>query len=70
VAAIAEAVRDCVAPAAEIRYGSGSKGWTGDVPRFRYDTRRLAGLGWKPKMGSAAAIRRAVEEIARQESAR
>lgn len=68
VAKIAEAVRDRVSPAAAIRYGQGSKGWTGDVPRFRYAIDRLAALGWTPKMGSAAAIRRAVDEIADRES--
>jgi len=67
VTRIAETVRDRVSPAAEIRYGRGSKGWLGDVPRFRYATGRLATLGWKPKMGSIGAIQRAVEEIAHQE---
>jgi UDP-glucose 4-epimerase len=70
VAKIAEAVRDRVAPTAAIRYGQGSKGWTGDVPRFRYATDRLATLGWTPKLGSAGAIRRAVDEIADQEAAK
>jgi UDP-glucose 4-epimerase len=65
---IAEAVRDRVAPKAEIRYGQGNKGWTGDVPRFRYDTRKLATLGWTAKMGSEGAIARAVAEIAVQET--
>jgi UDP-glucose 4-epimerase len=69
VAKIAEAVRDRVSPGAAIRYGKGSKGWTGDIPRFRYSTGRLAALGWTPKMGSSDAIRRAVEEIAEQETA-
>jgi UDP-glucose 4-epimerase len=68
VAKIAEAVRDHVSPTAAIRYGQGSRGWTGDVPRFRYSTRRLADLGWTPKMGSEGAIRRAVEEIVDQEA--
>jgi UDP-glucose 4-epimerase len=70
VRAIAEAVRDRVSPGAAIRYGKGSKGWVGDVPGFRYATHRLAALGWTPSMGSVAAIRRAVEEIARQEGAK
>jgi len=67
VARIAETVRDSVSPGAQIRYGRGNKGWTGDVPRFRYDTRKLAGLGWKPKLNSDGAIARAVSEIAEQE---
>jgi UDP-glucose 4-epimerase len=68
VKTIAEAVRDRVSPGAEIRYGKGSKGWIGDVPRFRYATGRLAAFGWTPSMGSVAAIRKAVDEIARQET--
>lgn len=70
VTRIAEAVRARVSPKAEIRYGQGSKGWTGDVPRFRYATGRLAALGWTPKMGSTHAIERAVAEIADQEGAK
>jgi UDP-glucose 4-epimerase len=66
---IAEAVRDRIAPKALIRYGVGARGWTGDIPRFRYDVRRLAALGWTPKLGSAEAIARAVAEIAEQETA-
>jgi UDP-glucose 4-epimerase len=67
---IAETVRDRVSPEAEIRYGQGNKGWTGDVPRFRYDTHKLTALGWTARMGSTAAIVRAVAEIADQEAAR
>jgi UDP-glucose 4-epimerase len=70
VAKIAEAVRDRVSPTAAIRYGQGSKGWTGDVPRFRYATDRLTALGWAPNLGSAGAIQRAVKEIADQEAAK
>jgi UDP-glucose 4-epimerase len=68
VKTIAEAVRGQIQPKAEIRYGQGGKGWTGDVPRFRYDVRKLAALGWSAKMNSASAIDRAVSEIAEQES--
>lgn len=64
---IAEQVIARVAPAATIRYGSGNKGWVGDVPRFRYSTQALADLGWKPSLDSAGAVTRAIEEIARQE---
>lgn len=69
VASIAAQVRDRVSQGAEIRFGKGSRGWTGDVPRFRYDTGRLAALGWNSKLGSSGAIARAVDEIAGQEGA-
>ncbi len=66
---IAETVRDAVSPGAKIVYGSQDRGWIGDVPRFNYDTRRLAGLGWTPKLSSEAAVVKAVAEIAAQEFA-
>lgn len=67
---IAVAVRDAVSPGADIRFGEGNRGWVGDVPRFRYDIRKIAATGWRPTMGSKAAIRRAVEQIAAQEAGR
>lgn len=66
---IAEAVRDAVAPRAEIAYGAENRGWVGDVPRFAYSSDRLRGLGWSPNLTSEAAIRSAVREIAEQEGA-
>jgi UDP-glucose 4-epimerase len=69
VSGIAEMVRDRVASAASIAYGTEPRGWVGDVPRFRYDVSRLRALGWVPKLGSADAVARAVDEIARQELA-
>jgi UDP-glucose 4-epimerase len=62
---IAECVRDLVSPSAKIVYGEGERGWIGDVPRFRYATKRLAKLGWRPSMSSADAVRIAVKEIAK-----
>jgi UDP-glucose 4-epimerase len=64
---IAEAVRDTVEAGAAIAYGDGDRGWVGDVPRFRYSVDQLAELGWRPSMDSAAAVRRAIREIADQE---
>ena len=63
---IAETVCDIVAPRAEIRFGTGDRGWVGDVPKFRYSTARLERLGWRPKLSSADAVRRAAREIAAQ----
>jgi UDP-glucose 4-epimerase len=64
---IAQAVVDRVAPGATITFGHGNKGWVGDVPKFRYSIQKLANLGWRPRLGSAVTIRKAVDEIARQE---
>jgi UDP-glucose 4-epimerase len=40
-----------------IRYGSESRGWKGDVPVVRIDTKRIRGLGWEPSTGSAGALK-------------
>ena len=64
---IAETVVKRVSPQARISYGQGNKGWVGDVPRFRYSVAKLAALGWRPGLGSAATVCRAVDQIAQQE---
>lgn len=66
VRTIAETVRDIVSPTAAIEYGSGDRGWVGDVPRFRYDCSRLSALGWRASLSSSEAARRAASEIAKQ----
>jgi UDP-glucose 4-epimerase len=60
---IAETVRRVAAPHLPIRYTGGSRGWVGDVPRFRYSIEKLAQLGWKPASTSAQAVERSVLEI-------
>lgn len=64
---IAEQVVKRVAPAANIRFGTGNRGWVGDVPKFHYSTAKIQSLGWKPALGSEAAVLRAIDEIACQE---
>jgi UDP-glucose 4-epimerase len=60
---IAEAVLCRAAPDKPIRYTGGSRGWVGDVPRFRYSIDKLTKLGWKPRLRSTGAVDRAVLEI-------
>ncbi|TPI40481.1 NAD-dependent epimerase/dehydratase family protein [Mesorhizobium sp. B3-1-9] len=67
VSFIAETTVEAVAPGAGIEYGFEDRGWTGDVPRFSYDIAKLRALGWRPQLGSADAVRKAVVEIVRQE---
>lgn len=67
---IAEETVRQAAPGAEIAYGSGGRGWVGDVPRFRYSVGKLLGLGWQPRLGSADAVRLAVRQIVAQEHGR
>lgn len=59
---IAEAVVRAAAPGAVIRYSGGSRGWVGDVPRFRYSIEKLRALGWEPKLSSNEAVERAIHE--------
>jgi UDP-glucose 4-epimerase len=46
---------------------SGNRGWVGDAPRFTYSTAKVTALGWRPKLNSLDAVRRAVGDIAAQE---
>ena len=59
---IAEAVVRAAAPGAAIRYTGGSKGWPGDVPKFRYSIEKLRALGWTPKLSSNEAVELAIQE--------
>lgn len=63
---IAEQVAKRVSSGAEIVYGSGNKGWVGDVPKFNYLTNKLQSYGWAPKLNSAGAVLLAIDEIALQ----
>jgi UDP-glucose 4-epimerase len=64
---IAETVVARLSPQARISFGRGNKGWVGDVPKFKYSIAKLSGLGWRPKLGSAQAILKAVDQVAGQE---
>ena len=66
VRSIAESVVERISPGARIRYGTGPKGWTGDVPRFRYAIERIGEVGWRPRLSSREAVARAIDEIATQ----
>ena len=61
---IAEEIVRRVAPGARIVYTGGDRGWRGDVPRFRHDPARLEALGWRPALGSDAAIVEAIRRMA------
>lgn len=50
----------------DVRYGAEPRGWKGDVPYVKLDTRRMSALGWAPKLTSREAVKRAIVEIAEQ----
>jgi UDP-glucose 4-epimerase len=45
-----------------IERAGGKRGWPGDVTQVKLDTRRMAALGWRPKMSSGEAVRRTIKE--------
>lgn len=51
----------------KFKYTGGSRGWKGDVPTVRLDTTKINKLGWKPKITSEEAVRKATRELLRKE---
>lgn len=47
---------------ANIRFTGGDRGWVGDVPEFRYDTRKVNALGWAVAYDSNEAVRMAIRK--------
>lgn len=43
-------------------FSGGKRGWSGDVPFYRYDLSRARKLGWKAKYTSQEAVRRSGRE--------
>ena len=63
VRTMAEEVVAQAAPGATIVYGTDSRGWVGDVPKFTYSTAKLRKLGWGAQKTSPEAVQLAVSEI-------
>jgi len=40
----------------KLEYSGGERGWVGDSPFIFLDTRKVRGLGWKPKLGIQAGV--------------
>lgn len=47
----------------DVRYGTESRGWKGDVPVVRLNTDRIQALGWRPSTGSAGALRSSMQAM-------
>jgi UDP-glucose 4-epimerase len=52
--------------AIDVQYGDSPRGWRGDVPQVKLDTRRMTALGWTPKHTSREAVRRTIREVVEQ----
>ncbi len=50
----------------DVQYGSSPRGWRGDVPQVKLDTRRMTALGWTPQLSSNEAVRRTIAETVKQ----
>ena len=46
----------------KIKYTGGKKGWIGDIPKFHYDTTKIAKLGWSPTFTSNEAIQASIKK--------
>ena len=68
VSDIAKSVVAKMSPSANVVFGNDSRGWLGDVPKFRYDTSKIKALGWCPRLSSREAVLKAVGEIIAQET--
>lgn len=53
---------------ARIEYGESAVGWPGDVPRFAYDTSKVAALGWSCVRSSDMAVAQAAADILAERS--
>ena len=52
--------------AIDVHYGDSPRGWRGDVPQVKLDTRRMTALGWTPRLTSREAVRRTIAEVVEQ----
>jgi len=50
----------------DVQYGTSPRGWLGDVPYVKLDTRRMTALGWAPKLSSNEAVKRTIKEVVEQ----
>jgi len=69
VATIAKIVIDEMGLSSKIRFTGGvggGRGWPGDVKTMLLSTHKLKNLGWSPKLGSEASVRRAIREMLRE----
>lgn len=47
----------------KFKYTGGTRGWRGDVPVVRLNTKKINALGWEAKLSSEEAVRRSVREL-------
>ncbi len=50
----------------DVQYGDSPRGWRGDVPQVKLDTRKMTALGWRPTLSSNESVRRTIVEVVEQ----
>jgi UDP-glucose 4-epimerase len=64
VSSIAEMVCEEMAlDGVKLKYTGGDRGWKGDVPQVRFDTKKMKKLGWEPELISDEAVLKAIKKI-------
>jgi len=49
-----------------IEYSGGERGWSGDVPRYRYSLDKVKKLGWRAQLSPEEAVRLSVRELKKE----
>jgi UDP-glucose 4-epimerase len=47
----------------KLKYTGGDRGWRGDVPQVRFDTKKMSRLGWRARYSSSEAVRMAIKVL-------
>jgi UDP-glucose 4-epimerase len=50
----------------EFKYTGGDRGWRGDVPQVRFNVDKMKQLGWRAKLNSDEAVKRAVKALVQE----
>jgi UDP-glucose 4-epimerase len=46
-----------------VHYGTGTRGWKGDVPVVRFSSARVRGRGWTNRHTTEAALRSSIDHL-------
>lgn len=63
---IAEWILKEMKPDIPIKFTGGKRGWPGDIPQVRLDGKKMARLGWRPRLTSDEAVKKAIRELVKQ----
>lgn len=63
---IAEIVIEETKSTQAIQFTGGDRGWIGDVPKVRYNTKKIENSGWRPILNSEMAIRTTIRELIKE----